>query len=84
MTDGPKVVSLRGNEVLPPGTPNPDVIAHAESLLEMARAGEISALVSVTLYRDDATGYRLSGGFTRSVLGACVVAQHRLCQVMGE
>jgi len=54
MVDQPKVVSMRGGEILPPGEPRPNVIALCEDLLERAKSGDLMAL-SVAMYHSDDT-----------------------------
>lgn len=50
-------------EVFPvPGQPNPEVVAYAEQLLEMAKSGEIVALAAATVHKDGSTG----GGYVHS------------------
>jgi len=78
MTDN--VVSIiSGREVIPPGTPRPDLIAELERLLEMARSGELDGIAYASLYRTDATDWNVFGRWTRSTVGALHCAIYRLC-----
>lgn len=74
------VVSLKGDPVVAPGTPNPDLIVHLEEMLEKARSGEISSIAYVVLYRDELTSYHWIGRMTRAVLGSLELVKYGLCR----
>lgn len=64
-----KVVGIRGQEVVDPRSPVDGVIAAAESLLALAKSGEIKGFHGVMIYFDDATGTKSTGVSTYSVVG---------------
>lgn len=70
-----KIVSLNGAPILAPGTPQPNVVAFAEWLLEAAKAGEITGVGAVLLWRDGATSWRLRGVVSYGLLGQTVQLQ---------
>ena len=81
-----KVVSLTGAEVIPPGTVRPELVAELESLLEMAKSGEIEGIAAAVLYRDDCTTFRLKGRMSRALIGVIEMMKARICydDIMGE
>lgn len=77
---GENVVSIRGGvDIKPPGTPEPDVVAEAERVLAMARAGEICSLVTVYSFYDGCVGSRFAGRVGRTVVGEIVMVERRVC-----
>jgi hypothetical protein len=72
------VVSLKGQPIVPPGTPNQELIKELERLTEMAASGEIDGLTYVILYRDDLTNYGWKGRTTRGMLGCLELMKHDL------
>jgi hypothetical protein len=74
------VVSLRGDKVQNPGTPNAEVIEDIERLLEAARSGEINAIAYAVRYKDDLTSYRWVGIISRAMVGAIELAKLGMCQ----
>lgn len=66
----PKVVSLRGGEIIPPGTPKPHVIALAEEALVRAKSGDLAALAIVFYHADDTHTFRHEGPVTYATIGA--------------
>ena len=51
------------------------VIKELESLLEMARSGEMVSFVTAYRFRDDTTAYTWGGSLGRDVVGALEVAK---------
>lgn len=74
------VVSIKGRPIVPPGTPDPEVIECAEKLVALASSGEISGFVYVALFRDESTSYHRIGRLTRAVIGAIELLKVSLCQ----
>jgi len=70
VSDAPKVVSLRGEEILPPGEPRPKVIAMLEDYLERARSGDICAVAMAVKFSDGATMFHFEGNLDNAVIGA--------------
>ena len=70
MSETPKVVSLRGNEIVPPGTPRPKVIALLEDLLERARSGELMVLSAVWQSSDESYSFHHEGRGGYGLVGA--------------
>ena len=69
MTATPRVVSLTGAEIIPPGTPKPDLIALAEEILERARSGDLAGLSVVLKHADDTHSYRHHGPVAYATIG---------------
>lgn len=78
------VVSLKGDPIVAPGTPNADLVTHLEEILEKARSGEISSLVYIALYHDDLTTYHWIGRMTRGVLGCLELVKYGLSREDAE
>lgn len=72
-----QIVTIKGDPVRDPRTPDPDVIAMARELLEMAEAGEIDGLVAVASTFDQATWAMRKGRVTYAQIGRlqCVALQ---------
>lgn len=66
---GAKIVSLRGEEIVQPGTPRPAVIEILEQSLEMARSGEVVGVFIARLHSDDATTGGIEGAQDRGLIG---------------
>ena len=64
------VHGIRG--YVPPGTPDPGIVAELESLLEDARRGKVRALAYVALAAPDSwlTRYKVPGFLLNATLGA--------------
>jgi len=77
---GDKVVSIKGQPIVPPGTVDPIVVAELERLLAQAQSGEISGIAYVTLFRDDCTNYSRVGRLTRAVLGTLELLKVSMCK----
>ena len=83
MTD--RVVSLNGGGVPQRRDPVPSVIAGAERILEMARAGEIQGLGLVLLRPSGMAEYRYSGFVgSYSLVGAAVTMTDYLVEKARE
>jgi hypothetical protein len=52
-----KIVSLRGNFILPPAQPNLTLIEEIERLLEAARAGEIVGMAGTYVHKDKTVSF---------------------------
>jgi hypothetical protein len=73
------LVSLRGEALRSPGEVNPEVVALAEELLELARSGEIHSLIAIFVHADESVGslqrgmssYRLIGMMTKTIHDIC-------------
>lgn len=76
----PKVVSLRGEEILPVGTPRPEVVEFLERSLEAARAGEIIGVAAAFKHADECTSTGFVGETGRGLLGAVSLVSYDLCQ----
>jgi len=65
------VVNLSGEVVFPtaPGEPDMNVVRELEDLLEKARSGEIVGIAASYTYRDYATGSKLTGVTSYSLVG---------------
>lgn len=75
------VVSIRGAPVLvPERSPNPEVIAELEHLLEQAKMGEINGLAYAILFHDDCTRGHSVGRIIRSVIGTLAMVSYDLCR----
>lgn len=70
MSKSPKVVSLRGGEIIPPGEPRPNVIELAENILQRAKSGDLMALSAVFHHPDDTFSLRHEGRMTNGTVGA--------------
>jgi hypothetical protein len=77
MTDA-KIVSLKGEEIIPRGTARPDVVAALEEMLEMAKSGEIDGIAAALLLHDDCTTFRLNGRANRALIGVIRMMEFRL------
>ena len=79
-----KIVSLHGEEIPEPGTPNERVIEVLERSLEKAKAGDLAGVVLIQATHDDAydwyiTGHRL---YCYTALGAVhSIAQHMASEI---
>lgn len=73
------VISLRGEPIVPPGEVNPEVVELAEKLLNMARSGEINALVALAIHADDATSTFRRGALSYRLVGSMTVMLHEIC-----
>jgi len=73
MSEAPKVVSLRGGEILPPGEPKPNVVKFCEELLERAKSGELAGLYAVLHHSDEAHSYQIVGPIGYATIGAAEV-----------
>lgn len=70
------VVSLRGEPIRPPGEVNPEVVAIAEEILEMARGGEIHTLTAVFTHADECVGCRQRGTGNYRLVGMLMKVVH--------
>lgn len=59
---------------------NPAVVAELESLLEMARAGELVGFACAVAFCGDLTSWRRAGRQTRSLLGVLELMKHEMCK----
>jgi hypothetical protein len=72
-----EIVSIRSGEpIIQKGEPDPEVVERLEKLLEAAKSGQLSGIVTIALYSDDCTNYWVSGRRTRGLLGAVTMAAH--------
>jgi hypothetical protein len=69
MTDAPKVVGLRGQQVVDPRQPLKAVIDIAEEIADLARTGEIKGLAVVCAYFDDGSRGLAAGELSYSMVG---------------
>lgn len=76
------IVGLRGEEIRPPGEVNPEVVAIAEEILELARGGEIHSLVAVLVHADEAVGSRQRGMSSYRLVGMMTKIIHDICARM--
>lgn len=76
------IVGLRGEAIRPPGEVNPEVVALAEELLELARSGEINALQAVFIHADETVGARQRGGANYRLVGMLTRIIHDICAGM--
>lgn len=79
MTDNNKVVGLRGR--LPPLvslSPNEQLIAMLESLLEKARAGEVQGSIGIFVYADHSTEAMCAGAQTYSTIGRALCVLNKM------
>lgn len=79
-TAPPKVVSLYGGAIRQHGEVSPAVVAEAERVLEMAKAGEIVGIAAVFVHHDECTSSSIHGLCGRMALGQLAIVQHDLCQ----
>ena len=63
------VVGLRGQEILDGREPVSDVVKECEALLERALSGEITGVIAIQHWRDQATGYLISGQVSYAMVG---------------
>lgn len=75
------VVSLRGQEIRPPGEPVEETIKLAEKLLGMARSGEISGLVAVCTHHDECCSIMRSTRVTFRLIGALQLTVVEFCNM---
>ncbi|MDE2096875.1 MAG: hypothetical protein KGL39_06470 [Patescibacteria group bacterium] len=68
MDSDKKIVSLRGETVVPRGR-NEDVVKELRRALEMAECGEIDGVFIVYVYADDCTSGLFCGKGGRGMLG---------------
>jgi hypothetical protein len=80
MADAPKVVALRGGEIVQPGQPLPDLVALLEEVLEMARSGEIKGVALAMIHTDDCSSMRRCGVQTRGLIGCLEIMKADLCE----
>lgn len=73
------LVSLRGEAILAPGEVNPEVVEIAEKLLDMARSGEINAIVAFTTHADDGISTFRRGTTSYRLIGTITAALHEMC-----
>lgn len=73
MGEKPKIVSMRGGEILPPGVPRPNVITLCERLLERAQSGDLAGLYAAMLHDDGASSYEAVGPSSYAAVGAVEV-----------
>ena len=82
---GPKIVSLNGEEIPEPGTPNENVIQILERTLEAAKSGRVSGIVLVI---NDADIYEWyvsgSGLYSYTALGAVHSVAHKIAESINE
>lgn len=76
------LVSLRGEEIPAPGEVNPEVVALAEELLELARSGEIHTLQAIFIHADETVGARQRGSTNYRLLGMLTKIIHDICADM--
>jgi hypothetical protein len=69
MSTESKVVGLRGQAVIDKRKPNQDVVDICEKLLEQARSGEITGVIIVKHYFDEAGGLNKAGYLSYSSVG---------------
>jgi hypothetical protein len=69
MTPESKVVGLRGQAVIDERKPNPDVVDMCEKLLEQAVSGEITGVIIVKHYFDQANGLTKAGYLSYGSVG---------------
>ena len=73
-----KIVSLKGDPIIPKGTVRPDLISDLEQLVEMAKNGQIDGIACALLFSDDCTSYRLKGRANRALIGVINMMEFRL------
>lgn len=73
-----KVVSLKGDPIKAPGTPNENVIKVLEWALEAAKSGEVTGIAIVYNYHDSCTAHQHVGGISRSMLGAIEIMKTKM------
>lgn len=83
MADG-NVVSLNGQQIVPPGTVRPELVTELKKLLAMAESGEIDGIAYAATYYDDATGSDQVGRVTRSMLGSIELLKHLMCKEIND
>lgn len=66
-----KVVSLKGDPIHDPRTPDETVIRECERLLEEAKSGEVIGVAYATYYFDKSTNGRRAGTVSYSLVGRC-------------
>ncbi len=76
MADKPKVVSLRGAEIIPPGVPRPCIVKLAEEILDRARSGDLMGLSVVMYHSDDTFTYWHEGRLVSGTLGTMERLKH--------
>lgn len=74
------VVSLKGDPIVSPGTPNQELIEDLEKVLEKAKSGEIISIAYAILYSDELTSYRWVGKMTRAIVGTLELIKYGLCR----
>lgn len=79
-----KVVSLRGKEILPPGTPRPKVVKLLRELLERAESGDVSAITVVCLHSDDTYSTWHEGRMLYGLVGAIECHKQRIIAVIND
>jgi hypothetical protein len=80
-----KVIGLRGHVPdLPDREPRAEVVTAARHLLELAEAGEITALAYATRHHDDLTSYCTNGIVSRALIGAVALLQADLVDHIRE
>jgi hypothetical protein len=65
----PKVVSLKGAEIVPPGTPRPNIITMAEQILDRAKSGDLMGLSVVMYHADDTHSHWHEGRAVYATVG---------------
>jgi hypothetical protein len=85
MTDVPRVVSLRGEAFSQPGEPNPNVIKELESLLELARNGQINGLAFVDHWSDQSgIGHCHAGHVSYAMVGKLELLKSQMLKSLSE
>jgi len=72
------IVSLRGEEIKPPGEPNPEAVEAAERLLELARSGEINTIFAVVQHADESVSAWRRGSITNRLIGLSYQMLHEM------
>ena len=75
-----KVVSLSGEEVIPPGKPIESVVALAEEMLEKARAGEVQGLFLAANHGDGTYSHRMAGKANGGTVGYIERLKYCVCR----
>ena len=64
-----EVVGIRGDVVPFEYTPDPNVIAHLEWMLEAAKSGQLTGIAAVYQWEDKTAGYRRAGLISYRMIG---------------
>jgi hypothetical protein len=77
------VVSLKGDPIQSQKA-SQDVVDELEEWLQRAKAGEIAGIAIAAYYRDGASGHRMAGALSRSMIGQLFSLMQRITTFLND